>query len=160
MYLFDTNAFLTPANTYYAFDICGGYWDWILEAATAGEVSSIDMVKRELRRKDDQIRNWIDIHASAVFQSETTSDAKKMKEIAAWAVGGKYTPEAQAEFLSKADSMLVARAMNCDGTVVTLEISEPRRQNRVKVPDACRAHGVKHITPYELLRKKGVRLIK
>lgn len=160
MYLLDTNAFLTPANTYYAFDICGGYWDWLLEAAQAGDLSSIDMVKRELRRKDDHIRNWIDFYATALFQPETTAVADNMRTVAVWATSGSYTSAAQADFLGKADAMLVAKAMECKGTVVTLETSEPKSKRSIKIPDACIAHGINYVTPFELLRRKGVKLIK
>jgi hypothetical protein len=54
MLLLDSDTFLTPANSYYAFDICGGYWNWLLQAAARGEVASIERVKRELSAKDDQ----------------------------------------------------------------------------------------------------------
>ena len=160
MYFLDTNAFLTPALTYYAFDICGGYWDWLAEAASAGTVGSIDRVKRELRVKDDQIKNWIDFHASSIFHNETASISARMTEVATWAARGHYTLAATGDFLNKADSFLVAHAKDCGGIVVSFETRQPLVKTRVKIPDACDAHGVACITPFELLRRHGVRLVR
>lgn len=160
MYFLDSNAFLTPALSYYAFDICGGYWDWLADAASAGHIASIDRVKRELRVKDDQIKHWIDFHASHLFQGETASISSRMTEVASWAAAGHYAPAATGEFLGKADAFLVAHAKDCGGVVVSFETREPRRTNKVKIPDACDAHGVNCITPFELLRRHGVRLIR
>jgi hypothetical protein len=160
MYLLDTNAFLTPAATYYAFDICGGYWDWLADAAVRGELASIDRVKGELRQKDDHIKNWIDFHAQHLFRPETAAVVGHMRTVATWVTGNGYQPAAVSEFLGKADSLLVAAAMDCGGVVVTLESRAPNSHKRVKIPDACDAHGIQCITPYELLRRHGVRLVK
>lgn len=159
MYLLDTNAFLTPASTYYAFDICGGYWDWLLAAAQRREVASIDRVKRELREKDDQVRHWIDYHANDLFQSETTETGRNMTDVAIWSASGSYTAAATAEFLNKADAFLIAHAMGGGHEVVTLEASAPAAISKIKIPDACSAHGITCISPYELLRRHGARLV-
>lgn len=158
-YLLDANAFLTPASTYYAFDICGGYWDWLLDAAKKGKVASIDRVKRELREKDDQVRHWIDFHASILFKDETTGTGLHMRTVASWAASGAFSSAATAEFLSKADAFLVAYAMDGGHEIVTLEKSAPNSKSKIKIPDACAAHGVRCVSPYELLRLHGARLI-
>ncbi|GAA4478922.1 DUF4411 family protein [Gluconacetobacter asukensis] len=158
MLLMDSNALLTPALTYYAFDICGGYWNWITQAATAGHVKSISPVKRELRQKDDQIRNWIDFHAADLFLPDNAAITNTMGQVATWATSNGYTTAAVAEFLSKADSYLVAYAMLGQHQIVTLETSTPGSQRRIKIPDAGNAFGVSSITPFEMLRQHGVRL--
>lgn len=156
--LLDSNAFITPALTYYSFDICGGYWDWLIEAAADGKIASIEAVKRELRDKDDQLRHWIDYYASSIFLPDTAAASNSLGQVATWATSNGYTQNAESEFLAKADYQLVARAHHEDFQVVTLETSEPLRKNRIKIPDACNAHGVSSITPYEMLRQNGVRL--
>lgn len=156
--LLDTNAFLTPALTYYAFDICGGYWDWLIDAAAEGKIASIDSVKRELRRKDDQIRHWIDLHGSNIFLPTPAAVSGSMTQVATWANSNGYTPAAVNDFLSKADYQLVAYAHYGGHQIVTLETSSPGARNRIKIPDAGNAHGVSSITPYEMLRQNGVRI--
>lgn len=154
--LLDSNAFLTPAMTYYAFDICGSYWSWIAQAASAGNVKSISPVKRELRKKDDQIRNWIDIHGSDIFMPDDAAVTNTMAQVATWANSNGYTPAAIAEFLVKADAYLVAYAMLGVHQIVTLEVGAPGGKSKIKIPDAANAHGISTITPYQMLRQNGV----
>lgn len=155
--LLDSNVFLTPAMTYYAFDICGSYWSWIARAAAAGDVKSISPVKRELRQKDDQIKNWIEIYGSDIFMPDDSAVTNTMAQVAIWANSNGYTTAAITDFLSKADSYLVAYAMLGGQQIVTLETSAPGAKNRIKIPDAASAHGISTITPYQMLRLHGVR---
>lgn len=154
--LLDSNAFLTPAMTYYAFDICGSYWTWIAQAAASGNVKSISPVKRELRQKDDQIKHWIDFHGADIFMSDDAGVQNTMAQVATWAASSGYTSAATAEFLGKADSYLVAYAMLGGYEIVTLETSAPAAKGRIKIPDAASAHGISTITPYQMLRRHGV----
>lgn len=154
--LLDSNAFLTPAMTYYAFDICGSYWSWIAQAAAAGNVKSISPVKRELRQKDDQIKNWIELHGAHIFMSDDSAVQNTMAQVSMWASTNGYTTAAITEFLSKADSYLVAYAMLGGHQIVTLETSAPGAKSKIKIPDAASAHGISTITPYQMLRMHGV----
>lgn len=154
--LLDSNAFLTPAMTYYAFDICGSYWSWIAQAAAAGNVKSISPVKRELRQKDDQIKHWIELHGADIFMSDDSAVKNTMAQVSMWASSNGYTTAAIAEFLSKADSYLVAYAMLGGNQIVTLETSAPAAKSKIKIPDAANAHGISTITPYQMLRMHGV----
>lgn len=154
--LLDSNAFLTPAMTYYAFDICGSYWSWIAQAAAAGNVKSISPVKRELRQKDDQIKNWIELHGADIFMSDDAAVKNTMAQVSMWASSNGYTTAAITEFLSKADSYLVAYAMLGGDQIVTLETSAPGAKSKIKIPDAASAHGISTITPYQMLRMHGV----
>jgi len=155
--LLDSNVFLTPAMTYYAFDICGSYWSWIARAAATGQVKSISPVKRELRQKDDQIKNWIDMHGSAIFMPDDAAVTHTMAQVSSWANSNGYTTAAITEFLSKADCFLVAYAMLGGHQIVTLETSSPGAKRTIKIPDAASAHGISTITPYQMLRQSGVR---
>lgn len=87
--------------TYYAFDICGSYWSWIAHAAATGDVKSISPVKRELRQKDDQIRHWIDMHASNIFMPDDSAVTNTMAQVATWAGSNGYTTAAVAEFWAR-----------------------------------------------------------
>jgi len=142
--------------TYYAFDICGSYWSWIAQAAAAGNVKSISPVKRELRQKDDQIKNWIELHGADIFMSDDAAVKNTMAQVSMWASSNGYTTAAITEFLSKADSYLVAYAMLGGDQIVTLETSAPGAKSKIKIPDAASAHGISTITPYQMLRMHGV----
>jgi len=144
--------------TYYAFDICSGYWGWLAQAAIDGKVASIAPVKRELRQKDDQVRNWIDMHGSDIFLPDDAAITESMATVANWATSNSFTSAAINDFLSKADSYLVAYAIHGGHQIVTLETSAPGATNRIKIPDAATAQGIGSITPFEMLRQNGVRL--
>ena len=156
--LLDSDALLTPALSFYAFDICGGYWTWVVNAAQNGDVKSISQVKRELRQKDDNVRNWIDFNASDLFLPDDASVGKNMSKVAGWANSNGFTPAAVAAFVGKADSFLIAYAMLRGYKIVTFEKSEPNARHRIKIPDAASAFGVSTITPFQMLRQHGVRL--
>lgn len=57
-YLLDTNTLIQAKNEYYAFDLCPGFWDWLDEKNGAGTIFSVQAVKEELARGDDQLAQW------------------------------------------------------------------------------------------------------
>jgi hypothetical protein len=80
-------------------------------------------------------------------------------QVAAWAVSrsNHYLPQALSEFLNagEADAYLIAYALTDmeDRIIVTQEISEPNRRNKVKIPDACIALGVQYCNTIEMFRR-------
>lgn len=72
-----------------------------------------------------------------------------------------YLPNALAEFLDadEADAWLVAYGLfeSANAVVVTHELSEPNRKNKIKIPDVCIAHGVQYCNTIEMLRQLGQR---
>ncbi len=46
-------------------------------------------------------------------------------------------------------------ADNANKIVVTQEVSEPNRQNKVKIPDACIALNVSYVNTIEMFRQLG-----
>jgi hypothetical protein len=71
---------------------------------------------------------------------------------------GDFTAAAATEFLSIADSQLVAVAHARKLTVVTHEVPSNSKQ-RIKVPTACVGLGVTYASPYEMLRKERARFV-
>ncbi|MCC5937701.1 MAG: DUF4411 family protein [Lunatimonas sp.] len=70
-----------------------------------------------------------------------------------------YLPNALNEFLDayEADAFLVAfcLAEPASKIVVTQEVSEPNRKNKVKIPDACIALNVLYVNTIEMFRQLG-----
>lgn len=114
-------------------------------------------MKRELRKKDDQIRNWIDLHGSDIFMPDNSAVRNTMAQVATWAGSNGYTTAAVAEFLGKADSYLVANAMLGGHQIVTLEVGAPAAKTAIKIPDAANEHGISTISPYQMLRQHDVK---
>jgi hypothetical protein len=83
-----------------------------------------------------------------------------LAEIARWVTKGSYTPAAQSTFLqATADYYLVAQARLGEHTLVTHEVPDPDAKRRVKIPDVCLAFGVKHISPFVMLRREKARFV-
>jgi hypothetical protein len=77
-------------------------------------------------------------------------------KLIAWSVAAEriYSQKAQADFAAAnaADAHLIATAMTYDYTIITQESSDLKCKNRVKIPDAAKAHGVACINIRDALR--------
>lgn len=158
MYLIDANALIEAKNRYYAFDIAPGFWDWLDTAHGDGLAGSIDAVRSELLEGSDELSAWA--HARKdFFLPMDEAGTKQFGPLTAWVSSQKFTAAAQAEFAGdQADYQLVAYAKAHGHTIVTHELSEPLRRNRVKIPDACIALGVDYTTPFDMLRQSNATL--
>jgi hypothetical protein len=59
-YVLDANVFIEAARRYYAFDIAPAFWQALINFASSGRVISIDRVKAELDRGNDELTEWVD----------------------------------------------------------------------------------------------------
>jgi hypothetical protein len=82
-----------------------------------------------------------------------------MMRISDWVSRSDFKPEAKAEFLAGADPLLIAYAMAHEHTVVTDEVLEPERKNKVKIPVVCQQFGVPWIGLLDMLRQEGARFV-
>jgi hypothetical protein len=82
-------------------------------------------------------------------------------QVAAWAASrsAHYLPNALAEFLdaNEADAYIIAFTLAdaSNRIIVTQEISEPNRRNKVKIPDACIALHVQVVNVMDMFRQLG-----
>lgn len=158
MYVLDANVFIDGKNHHYGFDIAPGFWDWLIQAHEAGTVFTVKAVADEIAGGADELSAWMVGRPKAFQLTPGASDQPTLTSLAQWATGHHFKPAAVNHFLSSADYFLIAQAATLGYTVVTQEKSEPARQNRVKIPDACAAIGVSSVTPFDMLRAEGVRL--
>ena len=95
------------------------------------------------------------------FFKDTSVVMAAYGQVTAWAMSrsGHYLPNALNEFLDadEADAFLVAFCLAdpVNKFVVTQEVSEPNRQNKVKIPDACIALNVSYVNTIEMFRQLG-----
>lgn len=159
-YLLDTNIFIDAKNRYYHPKVCPGFWDWLVQANAAGTVFSIERVYSELTEDSkDELAAWAIEHAESFFLPVDEDAIPSLGSLAAWAnAHQRYSAAAKATFLDSADYYLVAQALAGGHTVVTNERSADSI-HRVKVPDACIAHKVKCMSPWELLRKEHAKFV-
>jgi len=159
-YLLDTNIFIDAKNRYYHPKVCPGFWDWMVQSNASETTYSIERVYSELTEDvEDEIATWAQQQGDAFFLPVDETVLIALQTLAAWTDAHiRYSAAAKADFLDSADYYLVAQAMSGNHIIVTNERSAPSI-HRVKIPDACIAHKVKCINPWEMLRKENARFI-
>ena len=159
MYVLDTNVFIDAANTYYAFDLTPGYWDFIVGLFDSQCAVSVRPVYDELVCVDDEdpLKAWAKRN-SKHFVVPDARVVASYQQVMTWAQRQSYKPSAIKKFQSVADSWIVAYALANNWVVVTHEKSAPKSKNRIKIPDACVALGVECLNPFMMLRDRGMSL--
>lgn len=161
VYVLDSNFFIQAHRVNYPLDVASSFWSKVEQLANQGKIISIDKVKNELFNKNDDLESWCKDNLPNDFFKDTSNTMLEYGRVTTWAISrsGNYLPNALNEFLNadEADAFLVAYAL-ADPTnrvVVTQEISEPCRQNKVKIPDACIALNVKYVNTIDMFRQLG-----
>ena len=160
VFLLDANVFIEAARHYYAFDLVPRFWDSLVEYASIGRIKSIDRVKRELERGNDELATWAEESFHDAFVSTDEDEVVQIyRKIINWVNSeSQFTEEAKANFAGGADGWLVAYAKVKGCVVVTQKLSEPLSKRKVKIPDVCKKGGVSFVNTFEMLRTLGIRL--
>lgn len=157
-YLLDANVFIQAHRTFLNSEIAPGFWDWLETQNKLGTVFSIDAVREELKGGQNGLAQWA-TENKEIFLPPDQPVVDSLREVVAWAdANPQYSGSAVATFADNADSFLVAHARAHGLVAVTMETTS-KRQNIVKIPDACEALGVEYVTPLSMLRQEGLRLV-
>ncbi len=163
VYVVDSNFFIQAHRASYPLDVATSFWSKVIQLAGDGKIVSVDKVKNEIFKNEDDLKQWCEINLPDNFFKDTSAIIPQYSQVATWAASktGHYLPNALAEFLDadEADAWLIAYALvdSAQHIIVTHELSEPNRRNKVKIPDACIANGVQHCNTIEMLRQLGER---
>lgn len=157
-YLIDSNVLIEAKNRHYGFDFCPAFWTWLVDSNLRGRVFSIERVKQELVKRDDQLANWALELGERFFLSPTRQVPDTLKTIGEWADKQGFESPVIEKFMLGADCYLVAQALAGGFEVVTHEIYSPGKK-RIKIPNACDAVGVGYLTSFEMLRREGARFV-
>jgi hypothetical protein len=159
-YLLDANIFITAARQYYAFDLAPKFWKCLEENAKAGRVQSIDRVKGELLKGNDDLADWAKgAFADAFATTDDPAVITVYSQIMAWAQAqAQFMEAAKAEFARCADGWLVAYAKAHALIVVTHETFSAEARKRVLIPNICKAFGVEYLDTWAMLRGLGAKL--
>ena len=156
-YLIDADVLIRAKNLHYAFDLCPGFWDWLVAANSTGRLFSIEKVFDELRAGDDELAVWASSHTE-LFRAPSQQTVVALTLVADWAAAQDYRPAAIDTFLQSADYYLVAEAVAQGFAVITHEIPSDS-VNRVKIPNVCIGLDVKCLTPFQMLRLENARFV-
>jgi len=156
MYLLDANVFISAKKGFLSLSLAPAFWTWIEQAHASGQLSSVDAVLGELSVFNDDLSRWANALPGGFFRRNDLFTAAELAKVTFWANNHQhYHPLAAHEFLRVADSALVAHGAATRGTVVTFD-TPSKKQDRIKVPDACRELGVKWIHPHQMLKAERV----
>lgn len=161
-FLIDSDVLITAKNSYYAFDLCPGFWDSLLALNSRGKLHSLDRNRQELLqgRDEDQLVRWVhETVPDSFFLSCAAADVTgSYTEVMLWVQRNpQYFDSAKAKFATGADGWLVAYAKVHGSTVVTLEVPRPESRSEIKLPDVCNAFGVVYQDPFTTLRNLQVK---
>ncbi len=157
-YLLDANVFIQAKNLHYGFDFCPAFWDWLTENNAAGRVFSIGKVLDELAAGKDDLTTWAQARGDAFFLPPDAEVLPAFGQVSAWLYTQPYDAAAISTFTQVADYYLTAHALAHGFTVVTHEVPANTRK-KVKIPNVCIGLGIRHMTPYEMLRREGARFV-
>ena len=80
VYVLDSDVFIAAKNLYYAFDICPGFWESILQAYQHDRVRSIDRAKAKFATEAD---GWLVaysmVHGTTVVTNEQPSPESRKR---------------------------------------------------------------------------------
>lgn len=152
-YLLDANTFIEAKNRYYSMVVCPGYWEWMLRSHELGHIASIDMVKHELERGNDELKDWARENSQIFINVDDDDTQKAFSEIAAYSASLNMHHGALDEFLSVADPWLVAKARAIGATVVTHERFIPEIRKKILIPNICEQFGIPYMNTFDLLHR-------
>ena len=157
-YLFDTNIFVESKKNL-PMDVWPTFWTKMVELINSGNIHSIDKVKDEIDKGGDELTDWIHNNAPrGFFLTQDVAVTAKLAETITWAQNCtvRFSQSAIFDYTNVADSYLVATAAARNMVLVTYEKSNPQRRNRVMLPDACYAIGVRSCDLNTALRELGI----
>ncbi|GAB4479987.1 MAG: DUF4411 family protein [Anaerolineales bacterium] len=157
-YLLDANVFIQAKNLHYGFDFCPAFWNWLDWANQQGMVFSIERVLDELIAGNDELAQWAQQRTDSLFLAPDAPVLAAFGTVSQWVNSQGYEPTAISTFFQIADYYLVAHALAHRFTVVTHEMPAATTK-RVKIPNVCIGLSIRHITPYEMLRREGARFV-
>lgn len=153
IYLLDANVFIQAAREYYAFELAPGFWQALLYHAMNGRIQSIDRVKDEIQRVNDELKDWVNNDFHPFFASTDQPDVvEAYRKIMDWVQrSSQFLAAAKAEFAKNADGWLVAYAMVKSCVIVTHEQFSPEAKRNVPIPNMCKEYGVPYVNVIAIL---------
>jgi len=161
IYVVDSNFFIQAHRVTYPLDIAFSFWKKVKQLAEEGKIISIDKVKTEIYSNNDALKEWCQANLPDDFFKDSSRIMASYAQVSTWAISrsAHYLPRALNEFLDadEADAFIVAFALTDTGNriVVTQEVSEPNRRNKIKIPDACNAFDVQFVNTMDMFRQLG-----
>lgn len=153
-FLLDANVLIAAKNSYYGFDLCPGFWEALLAAHTSRSVFSLDRVRDELLRVDDDLVHWVNNLPESFFLSSADQNTiARFGDMQRWAQQNQqFLPSAREQFAKAADCWLMASAKAHGHTVVTLEAFNVDIRKSIKIPNVCQHFSIPYVNTFVMLK--------
>ncbi|MDY0134794.1 MAG: DUF4411 family protein [Atribacterota bacterium] len=150
-FLLDSNIFIEAKNTFYAFDICPGFWTWLSQC---DETKSVTMVKQELLAGADELTEWVKEHLPEDFFITENEEIQEAYRTVANHVHSlpEFQAPAKLRFLSGADGWLIAAAILRRDVIVTHEQNDHKCRRKILLPVIAAHFGLHCQKIYDVLR--------
>jgi Domain of unknown function (DUF4411) len=162
IYIIDANVLMQAHRLYYAFPICPGFWDFLVQQHQGGRIISLDRVHAEID-PGDALHRWVQSTAPPTLFA-STQDAgvgRNFGNLAAWVQANtQFTQAAKDEFARVADGWLVAYAQaHPNHVVVTMEERADGAKKKVPLPNVCLQFGVRYTDTFTMVKELGGRFV-
>lgn len=159
-YVLDSNIFMEAANRYYAFDLVPCFWGILVRLGKQKKILSIHQVKEELLEGEDLLSEWSTTEFEPYFVPANKSNVLSSYSIIVdWVQRHPdFQMKAKLEFVSAADSWIIAYAMATNSIVVSHEAYRHDIKKRVPIPNVCEQFGIEYVDTFEMLRRLKVTL--
>ncbi|TET45504.1 DUF4411 family protein [candidate division TA06 bacterium] len=153
LYCLDTNVLIEGWNRYYSIRIAPNYWTTLDRLAMKKRVFCTMEVKREIKRKDDTLYEWVKNRPHLFW--EVDREVQKnlrciMKEYPAIV--------SQCRNRNAADPWVIAHALTLGAIVVTKEEPASMRITKIKIPHVCDKLGVPWMNDFQFVEELKIRL--
>jgi len=162
VFVIDANVLMQAHRLYYAFPICPGFWDFLLQQYQDGHIVSVDKVRAEID-PGDALFQWVQSSVPPALFAYTQASAvgSNFSALAGWVQSqGQFTQAAKDEFARVADGWLVAYAQaHPHHVVVTMEERADQAKKNVPLPNVCLQFGVRYTDTFTMLKELGGRFV-
>lgn len=162
VFVVDSNILIQAKNSYYAFDVCRGFWNSLVRNTSEGRVVTIQGVVDEILVGSDELSEWVDskFPNDGIKDESDSSTQQSYAAIIDWVESStQFTRAAKDEYARVADGWLIAFAHAHGYTIVTHEVHDPNIKRRVPIPNVCNRFDVPYINTFQMLRVLSVSFI-
>ena len=155
IYLLDANVLIDANRDYYPIDRVPEFWEWLVHQGQSESVKIPIEIFEEIKDGNDQLAKWA--------KEDGVQDALLLDEAADPALVAQITEQGYAPNLTDdeivkvgRDPFLMSYALvdSAGRTVVTTEVSKPRRQRAHRhIPDVCNTFGIRCRNTFEFVRE-------
>lgn len=161
-FLVDSNVLIQAKNTYYAFDVCEGFWNSLIKHSSTGNIVTIQNVFDEIMSGGDDLSDWVGdkFPSGGILNASDTATQKSYGKLIDWVQdSSQFKASAKDEYARVADGWLMAFAHAHGYTVVTHEAHIPNVRKRVPIPNVCKQFSIPYTNTFQMLRALSISFV-